>query len=237
MAAGGPPPVLGVDACRGGWVGVLLALGRPSVALFAPRAAELVARAGAAAAALTVVGIDIPVGLSAGGPRQADLLAARELGARRSSVFRTPSRAALEAPTHAEANARSRAAGGEGVSAQAYALRTKVLEVDAWLRDRTAGPRVVEVHPELSYAVLTGAPARHPKRTWAGSEERRAALRAAGIELAGDLGEAGERAGPDDVLDAAVAAWSAARVATGAARSLPDPPEELEDGVLAAIWA
>lgn len=181
------------------------------------------------------MGIDIPVGLAVAGPRRADLEAARLLGARRSSLFRTPVRAALEQETHAAANATQRALTGEGVSAQAYALRAKVLEVDAWRR--TPGlPRVVEVHPETSYAVLAGRPASFPKRTWAGLQERVALLAGVGIVLPADLGPAGAAA-PDDVLDAAVAAWSAERVRDGRARSLPDPPELLPDGTACAVWA
>ncbi len=39
----------------------------------------------------------------------------------------------------------------------------------------------------------------------------------------------------DDVLDAAAAAWSAHRIATGVAQSLPEPPEVV-NGHLVAIW-
>jgi predicted RNase H-like nuclease len=60
-------------------------------------------------------------------------------------------------------------------------------------------------------------------------------LRAAGIELPDDLGEAGA-AGVDDVLDAAAVAWSAHRIARGMARSLPEQPEPGPDGHAAAIW-
>jgi hypothetical protein len=47
------------------------------------------------------------------------------------------------------------------------------------------------------------------KKSWAGACERRYALSVSGIELPAELGEAGVRAGFDDVLDAAAAAWSA----------------------------
>jgi predicted RNase H-like nuclease len=39
----------------------------------------------------------------------------------------------------------------------------------------------------------------------------------------------------DDVLDAAAAAWTANRIATGQAMTLPDPPE-LSDGLRICIW-
>ncbi|MFI5068890.1 MAG: DUF429 domain-containing protein [Streptosporangiales bacterium] len=38
------------------------------------------------------------------------------------------------------------------------------------------------------------------------------------------------------MLDAAVVAWTARRVAAGAARSLPHPPERFSDGIPCAIW-
>ncbi len=49
-------------------------------------------------------------------------------------------------------------------------------------------------------------------------------MAAAGIRLPGDVAVLAS-AVPDDVLDAAVAAWSAHRVATGSAVCLPNPPE------------
>lgn len=80
------------------------------------------------------------------------MLARRAVGPRRSSVFLTPVRAALEAGSQAVASERNARATGERVSAQAYALRRRILEVDAWRR--TAPVRVCEVHPEVSFAMI-----------------------------------------------------------------------------------
>lgn len=227
--------VLGLDACPSGWVGIVLD--------HRGRYAGSVLASGVQAAydqALTLgrgrldaVGIDIPIGLPAQGMRQADLLARRAIGPRRSSVFVTPVRDALEARTHAEGSARNVAATGAGMSMQAYRLGPKVLEVDAWARSATLPVR--EVHPEVSFAALAGAPLAFAKKTWAGQATRRSLLVAAGIALPEALGAA-DGVPVDDVLDAAVAAWSARRVARGAARSLPDPPEDVGDGWPAAIW-
>jgi len=49
-------------------------------------------------------------------------------------------------------------------------------------------------------------------------------------------GEVGAEVAVDDILDAAVAAWTARRVARGQALSMPDPPEIFSDGLLCAIW-
>lgn len=222
--------VLGVDACKKGWVGIASDLrgyfGRSIDGLVAT--AERDGR-------VDVVAIDIPIGLPVTGPRQADLLARQLVGARRSSVFTTPVRAALEAATHAEATALSVEATGKGISQQAYALRVKILEVDAWLSasDRT----VVEVHSEVSFATIAGSPLSHPKSTWGGVEERRALLVAAGIALPADVGAAGAMAAVDDILDAAAASWTARRFAEGTAVSHPREPEDFGNGgPLGAIW-
>ncbi|GAA3952259.1 DUF429 domain-containing protein [Actinomadura viridis] len=220
--------VLGVDACAAGWVG--MALDEAVTPYFAPRIHELVD----AAAPVTVVAIDIPIGLADNGLRQADLLARQELGRRRSTLFMTPVRRALEAGTHAQATEINRRLTGKGVSIQAFALKPKILEVDRWVR-RNPPYRVVEVHPELSFARMSGAPV-PPKTTWAGAETRRRLLAGEGIHLTGDLGPAGANARVDDVLDAAAAAWTARRVARDQARCLPAPPETFTDRHPCAIW-
>jgi predicted RNase H-like nuclease len=205
-------------------------LGHGTAAVAASTVAEIVSSVGP----LDVVAIDIPIGLPRGVPRAADVAARARLGARRSTVFVTPVREALEAPTLVEAIAVSRARTGVGVSAQAYQLRSRVLEVDDWARQ--GGVDAHEGHPEVSFATMAGAPLSTSKKTWAGVNERLALLSAHGVEIAADLGPAGCTAGPDDVVDAAALAWTALRIGTGDAISLPSPPEHL-DGWPAAIWA
>lgn len=220
--------VLGVDGCPTGWVGVVL---DDLALLFAPTLAELVDLAGPVAC----VGVDIPIGLPSSGRRQADLLAREALGRRRSTVFDTAVRAAYLAPTHAEADALHRAATGTGLSVQAYRLGPKVLDVDAFVRQGSCV--VLEVHPELSFARMAGAPLLAGKKTWAGAQHRRALLAAEGlpVDRLDDSSGAGLRGAPDDVLDAVAVAWTARRHAAGLATSLPADPELL-DGLPVAIW-
>lgn len=238
-------PVLGVDACPAGWVGIVLSGGMVR-AVVHDDIGELVTVA-AADALLGAIAIDIPIGLADRGIRQADVLARAAAGPRWASVFVTPVRAALHADTYAEALALSRALTGHGISSQAYRLREKILQVDTWrLRPQppsgrtTPGPPqscpVVEAHPELSFAAMAGAPLRDSKSTWAGMASRRQLLASEGIDLAGDLGLTGLRVGVDDVLDAAAAAWTARRVEAGSARRLPAEAERFSDGVDCAIW-
>ncbi|MDH2424963.1 DUF429 domain-containing protein [Sphaerisporangium sp. TRM90804] len=224
--------VLGVDACKAGWVGIVLAKGCTS-AHFAVSIGELVALA-EREGELAAVAIDIPIGLPDAGRREADVLARRAVGPRWASVFMTPVRAALEADDHASAVAISRRLAGEGISRQAFNLKEKLLQVDGWVR--STRHRVAEVHPELCFATLAGAPLPSRKSTWAGAETRRALLAGVGVAPAGDLGLAGAMAGVDDVLDAAAAAWTARRLAAGEARPLPDPPQRFGDGLECAIW-
>jgi predicted RNase H-like nuclease len=225
--------VLGVDACRAGWIGIALSGGRAR-AYFAPGIRELADRA-AADGPVLVIAIDIPIGLADGGRRRADQLAREALGRRWPSLFITPVRTAVEAADYQAAAAENRRLAGEGLSRQAFALRAKILDVDRWLQSG-APAQVVEVHPELSFAAMAGAPLRSRKTSWAGAAQRRALLAQAGIVLDGDLGLAGEQAGVDDVLDAAAAAWTARRVSQGSARCLPPSPEVFSDGLPAAIW-
>jgi predicted RNase H-like nuclease/AcrR family transcriptional regulator len=224
-------PVLGVDGCPGGWVGAVLAPGapRPRVVV-APTIAELVETVRADLDVL-VVGVDIPIGLPDSTVRQADVLARKELRGRASSVFTTPTRPAYLEATRAAADAVNRGLSGQGVGAQAFALRAKVLEVDAWLRTRPSVD-VIEVHPEVSFATMTGA-ALPGKRTPEGRAARLEALAAAGVARPSVLTGSGYAA--DDVLDACAVAWSAARRAAGLSRSLPEVPEVFSDGVRAAI--
>jgi predicted RNase H-like nuclease len=93
-----------------------------------------------------------------------------------------------------------------------------------------------EVHPEVSFWALAGTPLRAGKHSWTGQAERQALLEAAGIVIPTELGWAGLVARADDVLDAAVAAWSAQRIASGHGRSLPDPPERDSESRPIAIW-
>jgi predicted RNase H-like nuclease len=224
--------VLGADACRAGWVGITLS----DAGVRAHVHAEIAGLVGLAAAGgpLAVIGIDIPIGLADAGLRQADLQARRAAGPRWASVFMTPVRAAVEVANYQQACELNRRLAGCGISKQAFNLREKILQVDSWLPQ--APCRVVEVHPELCFAELAGAPLTDSKSTWAGAAKRRRLLAAEGIELAGDLGLTGKQVGVDDVLDAAAVAWTARRMARGVAWRLPAEPERFSDQVDCAIW-
>jgi predicted RNase H-like nuclease len=218
--------VLGVDACRGGWVAIELNGGAFAGARFAATLGELTS------GDHRVVGVDMPLGLLDAGWREADRLAAAYVGPRRGSVFPVPPRAVWEPDGYAEANALCRELTGGGLSRQTFGLRAKLRQANAlWYAD----DRLFEVHPEVSFRELAGAPVAYPKTTWNGVAIRRTLLALGGVALPDDLAAAG-RAAPDDILDAAAVAWSAHRIATGTARSLPDPPQPAAGGREIAIW-
>jgi len=230
-----PAPVLGVDACPAGWVGVVIDPDRRASVFVAPEIAGLVELV-RERHDVSVVAVDIPIGLPDMGGRRADAEARRALVGKASSVFSTPVRAAVEAATYEEARAANLAATGgrTSVSAQAYALSEKVLQVDAWVRGRP-GTRVIEVHPELSFARMSGAPLLERKKDAAGVRARREALAAHGIVAPAWFRGAGF--GEDDLLDACAVAWTAVRHALGVSESHPEVPEVFSDGIPAAIWA
>lgn len=234
----GPPvlevttPVLGVDGCAEGWVGVCLRPDLPPTVLVGSSVAALLDLA-RTTGPVGVVAIDIPIGLPDSSGRRADALARQELPGKGPSVFTTLTRAAYQAETYAEAReANVAATGGASASAQAYALAPKILEVDAWVRARP-GAVVIEVHPELSFARITGAPVLARKKDADGVAARREAL--AQVGLVAPPFYRGSGFAEDDLLDACAAAWSALRHAQGLSESFPAEPEVFADGLPAAI--
>jgi predicted RNase H-like nuclease len=224
--------VTGVDACRDGWAGVELAAGETDggAGLVTVRIAGSLAELLADAAAGQVVGIDMPLGLLASGWRTADQEARRRLGPRRSSIFAIPPAAVWQQPDYHAALAECRRLTGQGFSIQAWGLRGKLLEAGEYRR--RGRQRLYEVHPELSFSCLAGAPLPESKHRPAGQALRRSVLAAAGLDIPDD--PAWRRA-TADVLDAAAVAWTARRIAAGQATVLPDPPQTGEDGLEIAI--
>lgn len=218
--------VAGVDGCKGGWV---VARCDGHAALPAIRIETHLADV-LADHELVVVAIDMPMGLldeAVPGGRGCERAARQFLGRRSSSVFSAPVRACLDAHDHHDACARSRRSSRHrlGISAQSWGITPKIAAIDAWLTPARQG-RVVEVHPEVSFAVMNGDRGlAHGKKTKAGRSERAALLaRAWGIDVASLVAARHAGAKPDDVLDALAAAWTAQRVLAGTARSFPCDP-------------
>jgi predicted RNase H-like nuclease len=208
--------VCGIDGCRGGWVVATVPVdgAGPYVVERVADLADVFGRL--ESGYLDAVAIDMPIGLSSSDRRSCDIDARRIVGPRRSSVFPAPPRSVLGARTYDEATARCRVASGRGMSRQVFGILPKIEEVDR-LVSPARQDRVVEVHPEVSFAVLAGHPMSRPKRTVDGSSQRRAALRGTFGDIDAEIDRRVPGARPDDVVDALVAAWSATRLALGTA--------------------
>ncbi len=231
---GETPPVLGVDGCRAGWVGALLR-GTTYDVLVADDIASLVATARRAAPGLAVVAVDMPIGLPDVGPRGVDVLARQLLPVgRKSSVFPTPARAATLVETLRRGERGQPSSGGQG---------SEPAGVSADPED----PPGRSLRPVRgSGAGAGGAPRGQLRRDRPGlrrpveEDDLRARLHAAphcrSVGLEPPAYVPGQGYAADDLLDACVVAWTAARYADGTAYSLPDPPEIFSDGIPAAIW-
>ena len=217
---------VGVDAYRAGWVAVRLRDGGFDAAWSAPDLATLLA----GVSADDVIGVDIPIGGVPTGWRTADGEAKRLLGAAHMRVFAVPPYPVWSVEPYAAANAECVRLTGAGLSVQAYGLLAKMRQADQH-------PGVLhEVHPELVFAALAGAPLAESKKTWNGLTRRRRLLAGAGVELPDDLPTAG-RAGADDVLDAAAVAWCAHRIGHRQAAYVPaDGDQSDHRGRPIRIW-
>lgn len=185
-----------MDGCKGGWVVALD--GAPPEVVVVPAFVDVLALCDG------VIAVDMPIGLPATGRRACDGEARRLLGPRRSSVFPVPTRDALDATTFADVR---------GLSIQGWHLVPKIREVDVCWESR-----VVEASPELSLAVMTGAPMAHNKRSSEGRAERLTALEAAFPGLT----TRARGAAVHDVLDAHACLLTARRVVAGDAIELGD---------------
>jgi predicted RNase H-like nuclease len=218
--------VVGLDGCPSGWVRVVLVDGRVEEVRVVATLRE-----GVAVPDVVHVGIDMPVGL-VDGARDTDAAARALLPGRAASVFSTAARGVVEGfvsgaiTTHAEATARNVELTGAGLSQQAWRLVPKMAEVETLAAE---GMHLTEVHPELAFATIAGAPLPR-KRSWPGLMLRRELLTELGVELPtrfdGDV-----QAAPDDVVDAAACAWVADGIAGGGSiRLVPGRTDQVAHG-------
>ena len=230
-----PTWVAGVDGCPQGWICVLRPLAAPESAVirFAAAFADVLQFPEKPA----TIAVDIPIGFPErieGSGRSCERLVRKLLGPRQSSVFSTPARAVVHEEDYREgcALALTLSEPPRKISKQAFNLFPKIRELDALLTPEL-NQRIYECHPEVAFWVLNGcAPASLPKKVKSrpnpdGLEERRKLLVNAGYDAAflSPSSKLPGRAGVDDLIDAAVCSWSAARIAHGEAVSFPDPPE------------
>ncbi len=223
--------VAGADGCRGCWVCVTAQPRREGhlalVDVFVvPDFDALLSRTRACAA----LAVDIPIGLSRDGPREADYEARRRIGPRRSSVFPPPPRLLLGIGDYQTANSTSRARFQRGLQKQAFNILPKIREADAAMQPAMQD-YIVESHPEVSFWALAGnQPLPLSKHSTDGLEARLRLLETVYGASIRDL-RPPRGAARDDLYDACVLVWTAARVAAGSAVHLPLRAQHDERGL------
>ena len=236
----------GVDGCRQGWVAAFLRKAGGDVTLrVMPAFADVLSSPERPA----IVAVDMPIGLPeriGPGGRGPERAVRPLLGARQSSVFSVPSRAAIHAGDY-RAACRVAAATSEPprkVSKQLFMIVRKIREVDAALRaDAVAAARVYEVHPEVAFWRLNGECALdQPKKVKgrpheAGLALRRRLLIGAGIAPAIACAPPPAGAAADDLVDALACAAIARRIHAGQAQPFPRDYARDAFGLPIAIWA
>lgn len=220
------PGIAGTDGCRSGWVVVRRIAYGPIEAEVVPDAATLI-RSVAANHRLLV---DVPIGLTEIGPREADRMARRFLGwPRMTSVFSAPIRPVLEAKSYDDASRIRRDVEHKGMSRQAWAITPKIREMDIAIRELDPGQSMVrEGHPEVSFKAWAGDPMQNKKKKPAGRAERERLI-------AGHFGESlvsnlwpqlrGRGVAKDDFIDALAMLWSAERLRAGQEQVIPPEPD------------
>ncbi|AFS71249.1 DUF429 domain-containing protein [Exiguobacterium antarcticum] len=198
--------VTGIDAAKAGWVAVSIRDGQFSWTV-ASSLADI--RCG------SVTYIDMPIGLERQQRRVVDQLLREELKpGRTSSIFNAPLLAALEQSDYQAANDYSKQQAGLGLSKQAWYLLPKIRQVRAHYQ-----PGMMESHPEVCFARLTGHPARFNKRTIEGVAERTELLRRYDCPPYWELKVPG--VATDDWIDACLLAVAATLPATYLPKSCP----------------
>ena len=247
--------MIGVDGCKAGWLAVFWQENKAPIngrlkgplkspvveAKIFPHFAEILALN------FTHLAVDMPIGFpetSEPGGRLCDRLARQYLGARQSSLFAVPSRAAIMAPDYRAACAANLKNSNppRKISKQIFYLFPKMRELDDLLTPALQ-KQISEVHPELAFTRMNdGRPLDLPKKIKGrphpeGLNLRRSLLTKAGFPIAQLAPPEGKSFGEDDLLDAAACAWSAARLAQGQALQLPPNPPSDQLGLKMQISA
>jgi predicted RNase H-like nuclease len=222
--------IAGADGCKRGWFRVCRCTEGGALEY---HVVETAAELGSTPPQPAIIALDIPIGMTDAGRRECDSAARDRLRwPRRNSVFPAPIRPALHARTRIEASEITCERDGRRVGVQAWALYGKIREVDAWLRSSPdCRARVREVHPEVSFfAMRSGRAFEESKKTRVGRAARLELIeRWLGRAVLADArsGHLAKDVADDDILDAFAALWTAERIRTGRAVTLPgDVPRD-----------
>ena len=222
---------IGADGCRGGWIAGILDHGKLRMERY--DSIELLISAYPKFDAFL---IDMAVGLRTSvDQKRPDACARRELGLKSSSVFPIPCRQAVYAATEEEQKQANISVLGKSIAKQAINIIPKIRELDEFLtRHPEYKNRILESHPEVDFSRLNGAVVMTRKKESPGFSERAAILKKylPGESFSGMRDKAKElKCNPDDLLDAACLAVTAAFEAGGMCETIPTEFEQDENGL------
>ena len=248
MAARASAQIAGVDGCKAGWIAVILQPDSPARA--EAKVFENFTNLAGALNPDSIIAVDMPIGLperASKGGRAPDWAAKEFLGPRKGSVFLVPSRPAVYAYEQGYAQvctvARETSDPPRAPSIQAYSIFPRIQQLDQMLRqDDALRRRVFEVHPEVSFTIMSGEPILEPKKVKGRIHEpgmrcRKAFLEKQGFAVSALEANLPRGAALDDFYDACACAWSGARIFEQDERVFPSEPGIDAKGLQVAIRA
>ncbi len=217
---------VGVDACRKGWFAVSIDPGKGWEFEIFTAVRDL----WNAWQPISLLLIDIPIGLPDHAKRQCDVEAKKILRKRASSVFPVPCRQAIRADAYRKACRINQKILGVKLSVQTWNISDKIREVDDLLTGNKRALRCMrESHPEVCFWSLAGQrPMVNYKKTDRGFAERLSLLKQINPSTEKIVCAALKRflrkdLARDDILDATALAVSA-EAGLGALDTIPKNP-------------
>ncbi len=231
---------IGVDGCRNGWFAVALdSIDNWKIDVF-----KTFDDLWGNWKPISMMFIDIPIGLPDSGSRACDRETRKILGQKGSSVFAVPCRKALQAKSYRQACRINKQVSGVSLSIQTWNIMAKIKEVDTWLQNnQKVRSRVRESHPELCFwAMAGGLSMAHSKKTAMGFGERYALLFENYPQTSAIVHQAlaqfrRKDLARDDILDALALAVSAKRGIKSIRTAPQNPPRDKKRLPMEIVYA
>lgn len=222
---------IGVDGCKNGWIAAILDYGTLKMERFAT-VQEITEKYPEFDAFL----IDMVIGLRDNTTQtRPDEAARMELGVKASTVFPIPSRSAVYKDTEEEQKKANLDALGKSLAKQSIAIIPKIKELDIFLTEHPEYQgRILESHPEVDFARLNGAVVTTRKKEYTGFTQRKIVLsQYLDRDSMSDFYDMakGLYCNPDDLMDAACLAVTAALHAHGLSETIPEEPDRDSRGL------